>query len=61
MDRRHRRRVDTSPVQLSPEGSVTVTVSVYLETEVDAQAALLAFEARGVSGVVAQVQTFCLD
>ena len=46
---------------LGPEGSVTVTVSVYLETEVDAQAALLAFEARGVSGVVAQVQTFCLD
>ena len=44
---------------LGSEG--TVTVSVYLETEVDAQAALLAFEARGVSGVVAQVQTFCLD
>ena len=42
-----------------PDG--TITVSVYLESEADAQAALLAFEARGVSGVVAQVQTFCLD
>ncbi|MGH8951186.1 MAG: hypothetical protein ACRDX9_07160 [Acidimicrobiia bacterium] len=42
-----------------PDG--TKTVSVYLETEADAQAALLAFEARGVSGVVALVQTFCLD
>lgn len=42
-----------------PDG--TSTVSVYLENEADAHAALLAFEARGVSGVVAQVQTFCLD
>jgi hypothetical protein len=42
-----------------PEG--TKTVSVYLETEADARAALLAFEARGISGVVALVQTFCLD
>ena len=42
-----------------PEG--TLTVSVYLETEADAQAALVAFEARGISGVVATVQTFCLD
>jgi hypothetical protein len=29
-----------------PEG--TLTVSVYLETDADAQAALLAFEARGI-------------
>jgi len=36
-------------------------VSVYLETEADARAALVAFKARGVSGVVAQVTTFCLD
>jgi hypothetical protein len=42
-----------------PEGNLTV--SVYLESESDAEAALLAFEARGVTGVVAQVQTFCLD
>lgn len=42
-----------------PDG--TLTVSVYLETEADAEAALLAFEARGVTGVVALVQTFCLD
>ncbi|HEX6145362.1 MAG TPA: hypothetical protein VF083_01200 [Acidimicrobiia bacterium] len=42
-----------------PDG--TLTVSVYFETEADAEAALLAFEARGVTGVVALVQTFCLD
>jgi len=42
-----------------PDG--TLTVSVYFETEADAQQAQLAFEARGVSGVVATVQTFCLD
>ncbi|HSK07912.1 MAG TPA: hypothetical protein VK990_10355 [Acidimicrobiia bacterium] len=42
-----------------PDG--TLTVSVYLETEADARAALLAFEERGVTGVVAQVRTFCLD
>jgi ABC-type Fe3+-hydroxamate transport system substrate-binding protein len=42
-----------------PEGNLTV--SVYLSSESDAEAALLAFEARGVTGVVAQVQTFCLD
>lgn len=37
------------------------TVSVYLRAEQDAHAALAAFEARGVAGVVAEVQTFCLD
>lgn len=37
------------------------TVSVYLQGEQDAHAALAAFEARGVAGVVAEVQTFCLD
>ncbi|MGH8944496.1 MAG: hypothetical protein ACRDWF_16910 [Acidimicrobiia bacterium] len=51
---------DGAPEALGqPDGNSTV--SVYLETEADAHAALLAFEARGVSGVVAQVQTFCLD
>jgi len=51
---------DGAPEALGqPDGSSTV--SVYLENEADARAALLAFEARGVSGVVAQVQTFCLD
>lgn len=44
-----------------PEDVSTVSVSVYLETEADAQAALLAFEARGVSGVVGTVLTYCLD
>ena len=51
---------DGAPEALGqPDGNSTV--SVYLENEADANAALLAFEARGVSGVVAQVQTFCLD
>ena len=51
---------DGAPEALGqPDGNSTV--SVYLENEADAHAALLAFEARGVSGVVAQVQTFCLD
>ena len=39
----------------------TYTVSVYLETEEDAEAAATAFAARGVEGVVAEVRTFCLD
>ena len=42
-----------------PAGNLTV--SVYLESESDAEAARLAFEAGGVTGVVALVQTFCLD
>jgi hypothetical protein len=51
---------DGAPEALGlPDGNSTV--SVYLENEADAHAALLAFEARGVSGVVAQVKTFCLD
>jgi hypothetical protein len=37
------------------------TVSVYLNSEADAQAALEAFRARGVDGATALVQTFCLD
>ncbi len=37
------------------------TVSVYLRNEEDAHAALAAFQARGVDGVVALVQLFCLD
>jgi hypothetical protein len=39
----------------------TFTVSVYLNSEADAETARTAFEARGVAGVVTQVQTFCLD
>lgn len=38
-----------------------LTISVYFDTEADAQAAAAAFEARGVTGVVAEIQTFCLD
>lgn len=49
-----------APEALGQPGE-NLTVSVYLENEADAQAALLAFEARGVSGVVTQVKTFCLD
>jgi hypothetical protein len=37
------------------------TVSVYFTDEATAQLALAAFQARAVNGVVAQVQTFCLD
>ena len=49
-----------APEALGLSGSV-LTVSVYFETEADAQAAAAAFEARGVPGVVAEVRTFCLD
>ncbi|HEY7703347.1 MAG TPA: hypothetical protein VID03_00785 [Acidimicrobiia bacterium] len=42
-----------------PGGSITV--SVYFESEAHARAAATAFEARGTSGVVAEVRTFCLD
>jgi len=44
-----------------PEGSYVASVSVYLESEADAEAALVAFEARGVTGTVAMVTTYCLD
>ena len=37
------------------------TVSVYFETESDAQLALAAFASHGIDSVVAQVRTFCLD
>jgi hypothetical protein len=37
------------------------TVSVYLDSEVDARAALDAFRARGIDGAVGVVQTYCLD
>lgn len=37
------------------------TVSVYFDTEVDANLAREAFQARGVGSTVAHVQTFCLD
>lgn len=39
----------------------TITLSVYFETEEDAEAAAAAFAARGIDGVVAEVRTFCLD
>ena len=42
-----------------PEGAFTV--SVYFESEAEAHAAASAFDARGINGVVAEVQTFCLD
>lgn len=45
---------------LDPAG-IVYTLSVYLETEADAHAAQAAFAARGVDGVVAQLQTYCLD
>lgn len=37
------------------------TVSVYFDTEADARTAGLAFEARNIDAVVAEVRTFCLD
>jgi hypothetical protein len=42
-----------------PAGSITV--SVYFDNEANARAAAVAFGARGVDGVVAEVRTFCLD
>jgi ABC-type Fe3+-hydroxamate transport system substrate-binding protein len=44
-----------------PEDTHVYSVSVYLETEADAAAALTAFEARSVTGDVGTVMTFCLD
>jgi len=44
-----------------PDDRHYYTVSVYLETEEDAVAAQEAFAARTVEGVVAVIQTFCLD
>ncbi len=44
-----------------PADEHVVSVSVYFETAADAEAALVAFEARGVSGTVATVTTYCLD
>lgn len=44
-----------------PEDTHVYSVSVYFETEADAEAALTAFEARGVTGDVGTVMTFCLD
>lgn len=37
------------------------TVSVYLGSEADARLAVEQFAARGIGGVAAQIQTFCLD
>lgn len=44
-----------------PDDQQYYTVSVYLSNQADAEAALDAFEAQGVSGTVGVVQTFCLD
>jgi hypothetical protein len=46
---------------LGIDSEIVYTVSVHYETEADAQAAQAAFAARDLTGVVAQVQTFCLD
>jgi hypothetical protein len=45
----------------STENGTVYTISVYLRSEADAHAALAAFQARGVEGVVALVQTYCMD
>ena len=47
-------------IGLAPDASIA-SVSVYFESEADAQAALLAFEAREIPGIVATVFTYCLD
>ena len=44
-----------------PQDRSYYTVSVYLTSEADANLALQSFERLGVGGVVAKVQTFCLD
>ncbi len=44
-----------------PEDGHYYTVSVYLGSEADALQAESAFEASGIEGVAALVQTFCLD
>ena len=42
-------------------GLLVVLAGVSFVPKADAQQALAAFGARGVEGVVAEVQTFCLD
>lgn len=42
-------------------GEIVYTVSVYYRAEADARNAQAAFAATGIDGVVAQVQTYCLD
>lgn len=44
-----------------PTSEYYITISVYFETEEDANAAQKAFAARGQDGVVAVVNTYCLD
>ena len=46
---------------LGATGEIIYTVSVYYTSEADAETAQAAFAAQGIDGVVAQVQTFCLD
>ena len=50
-----------APQALGIDSEIVYTVSVYYATEADARAAQAAFAARDLPGVVAQVQTFCLD
>lgn len=42
-------------------GEIVYTVSVYYASEADARSAQGAFAATGIDGVVARVQTYCLD
>lgn len=39
----------------------TITISACFDTEEDAHAAVAAFEARNIDGVVAEIRTYCLD
>jgi hypothetical protein len=50
-----------APQALGIDSEIVYTVSVYYATEAEARAAQAAFAARDLPGVVAQVQTFCLD
>jgi hypothetical protein len=52
---------DEGAAEALGQDGYALTISVYFDTEADAQAAAAAFEARGVTGVVAEIQTFCLD
>ena len=46
---------------LGIDSEIVYTVSVYYATEADARTAQAAFAVRGQAGVVAEVETFCLD
>jgi len=42
-------------------GEIIYTVSVYYGSQIDAQSAQAGFDAAGIDGAVAEVQTYCLD